>query len=169
MLYINLYKERTIKKKKMKKAPYFLLFIALTILSGCSSDDNIEPTGVNEIIVDEKAYNLSSANGSGITGTATFTRDSNENTTILIELNNTNTEEHPAYVRYNSAAEGGIIAITLEPCTCAVSTTVVTRLDDGTPIDFDKLLNLDGHVSIQESPENDDVIVATVDIGINGN
>ncbi len=154
---------------KMKKSPYLLVLIVIFILSSCSSDDNIEPTGINEIIVDEKAYNLTSVNGSGITGTATFTRDSNENTTILIELNNTNTEEHPAYVRFNSAAEGGPIAITLEPCTCAVSTTVVTQMDDGTQIDFDKLLNLDGHVSIQESIANPDVLVAIVDIGINAN
>ena len=153
----------------MKKAPYFLLFIALTILSSCGKDDNIEPTGVNEIIVDQKDYSLISANNSGITGKATFTRDSNDNTTILIELTNTNTEEHPANVRFNSASEGGPVAITLEPCTCAVSTTVVTQLDDGTPIDFDKLLNLDGHVSIQESSANPGVVVATADIGINGN
>ena len=154
---------------KMKNAPYFLLFIALTILSSCGKDDNIEPTGVNEIIVDQIEYNLTTMNDSGITGKATFTRDSNENTTILIELNNTNTDEHPAEVRFNSAAEGGPIAITLEPCTCAVSTTVVTQLDDGTPIDFDKLLNLDGHVSILDSPANRDMVVATADIGINAN
>ncbi|MDB4270728.1 hypothetical protein N9896_01410 [bacterium] len=153
----------------MKKAPYFLLFIALTILSSCGKDDNIEPTGVNEIIVDQIEYNLTTMNDSGITGKATFTRDSNENTTILIELNNTNTDEHPAEVRFNSAAEGGPIAITLEPCTCAISTTVVKQLDDGTPIDFDKLLNLDGHVSILDSPANRDLVVATADIGINAN
>ena len=153
----------------MRKAPYFLLFIALAILSSCGKDDNIEPTGVNEIIVDELAYTLTSANGSGLTGTATLTRDSNDNTTILIQLDNTNTEEHPSYVRFNSAAEGGPIAITLEPCTCAVSTTVVTQLDDGTPIDFDKLLNLDGHVSIQDNPANPDLVVAIADIGINAN
>ncbi|WP_026348468.1 hypothetical protein [Eudoraea adriatica] len=108
-------------------------------------------------------------NASGITGTASFTRDSNDNTTILIELTNTNTDEHPANIRFNTAAEGGPIAITLEPCTRAVSTTVVTQLDDGTPIDFDKLLNLDGHVSKQESSANPDVVVAIADIGINAN
>lgn len=139
----------------------------MALLSSCGGDD-IEPTGVNEIIVDQIEYNLIAVNNSGITGKATFTRDSNDNTTILIELVNTNTDEHPAYVNFNSAAEGGPIAITLEPCTCAVSTTVVTQLDDGTPIDFDKLLNLDGHVSILNSPSNDEII-ALVDIGINAN
>ena len=140
----------------------------MALLSGCSGDD-IEPTGVNEIIVDQIDYNLIAVNNSGITGKATLTRDSNDNTTILIELVNTNTDEHPAYVNFNSAAEGGPIAITLEPCTCAVSTTVVTQLDDGTPIDFDKLLNLDGHVSIQESVANPDLLVSIADIGINAN
>jgi len=153
----------------MKNVPYFLMLFTMVLLTSCSSDDNVEPAAVNEIIVDEQAYNLTAVNGSGITGTATFTRDSNENTTILIELTNTNTEEHPAYVRFNNAVEGGPIAITLEPCTCAVSTTVVTQLDDGTPIDFDKLLNLDGHVSIQESVANPDFLVSTADIGINAN
>ncbi|MGB5269683.1 MAG: hypothetical protein WBN52_04185 [Eudoraea sp.] len=153
----------------MRKALYLLLFVTLTALTSCGSDDSIEPTGINEIIVDELSYNLVSANGSGITGTATLTRDSNDNTTILIQLDNTNTEEHPAYVRLNSAAEGGPNLITLEPCTCAVSTTVVTQLNDGTPIDFDKLLNLDGHVSIQDSPANPDLVVAMADIGTNAN
>ncbi|MGB5226760.1 MAG: hypothetical protein WBN55_00750 [Eudoraea sp.] len=151
----------------MKNAPFLLTIFVMALLSSCSGDD-IEPTGVNEIIVDQIDYNLIAVNNSGITGKATFTRDSNDNTTILIELVNTNTDEHPAYVNFNSAAEGGPKAITLEPCTCAVSTTVVTQLDDGTPIDFDKLLNLDGHVSIQNSPSNDEII-AVVDIGINAN
>ena len=75
----------------MKKAPTFLIFIALALLVSCDKNDNIEPTGVNEIIVDQIDYQLSSVNASGITGTASFTRDSNDNTTILIELTNTNT------------------------------------------------------------------------------
>jgi len=152
----------------MKNAPFLLIIFAMALISGCSGDD-IEPTGVNEIIVDQMDYQLSPVNASGITGTASFTRDSNDNTTILIELNNATTNEHPANIRYNTTAEGGPIAITLEPCTCAVSTTVVTQLDDGTPIDFDKLLNMDGHVSIQESSANPDVVVANADIGANAN
>ena len=47
----------------MKKALYLLLFVALTVLSSCGSDDNIEPTGINEIIVDEQVYNLMAVNG----------------------------------------------------------------------------------------------------------
>lgn len=152
----------------MKIAPFFFLFSTLILLSSCGSDDSIEPTGINEIIVDQIDYSLSAVNGSGITGKATLTRDSNDNTTILIELENTTTKEHPAFVRFGSAAEGGsTVAITLEVCECAVGTTVVTRLDDGTPVDFDKLLNLDGHVSIGESSANPNVVVAATDIGTN--
>jgi hypothetical protein len=42
-------------------------------------------------------------------------------------------------------------------------------LDDGTPIDFDGLLVLDGHVSIKESPTESDAVVATANIGLNAN
>jgi len=154
----------------MKNAPYLLMLFAIVLFTNCSGDDSIEPTGINEIIVDQIDYSLSAVNGSGITGKATLTRDSNDNTTILIELENTTTKEHPAFVRFGSAAEGGnTVAITLEVCECAVGTTVVTRLDDGTPVDFDKLLNLDGHVSIGESSANPNMVVAATDIGTNAN
>ena len=63
----------------MKNAPFLLILFVMALLSGCSGDD-IEPTGVNEIIVDQIDYNLIAVNNSGITGKATFTRDSNDNT-----------------------------------------------------------------------------------------
>jgi len=153
----------------MKKAPFLVLLLMLFFLSSCGSDDNIEPAAVNEIIIDQVEYQLTAINNSGVTGVATFTRDSNFNTTILIRLNNTTTDEHPAYIRFNSASEGGEVAITLTVCTCAEGTTIVTKLDDGTPIDFDGLIKLDGHVSIQESSANPDVVIAVADIGSNAN
>ncbi len=153
----------------MKKAPFLILSLVLFFLSSCGSEDNIEPAGINEIIIDQIEYQLTAINDSEVTGVATFTRDSNYNTTILIKLDNTTTDEHPAYIRFNSASEGGEVAITLTVCTCAEGTTVVTKLDDGTPIDFDGLLKLDGHVSIQASSENPDVVIALADIGSNAN
>ncbi len=174
---------------KMKITPYFLMCFSVLLFISCSKSDDapvtpdavdpIEeeidpepeevPDSVNEVIIDMIEYSLVPANGSGITGKATFTRDSNDNTTIIIELENTTTEEHPAYIRFNSAEEGGIVAITLTVCECSIGTTVVTQLDDGTPIDFDGLLVLDGHVSIKESPTESDAVVATANIGLNAN
>ncbi len=154
----------------MKNLQILSSLVFLTIFSGCSKDDpEAKPVAVNEVIVSQKQYQLNPVNASGITGTVTFTKDGNNNTTILVELENTNTEEHPAYIRYNSASEGGPKAITLTVCTCSIGTTVVTKLDSGTPIDFEGLLKLDGHVSIQGDGIDPDVIVATADIGINAN
>lgn len=147
----------------MKRSSLLILVCLTVIISGCSKDD------VSAVILQSKEYKITSANGSGITGTATFTEDSNGQTSILIELDNTDTETHPAYIRYNSANEGGPVAITLKACTCSVGTTIVTKLDDGTPIDYDGLLKLDGHISISDGPESIKLIVATANIGSNGN
>src|SRR5690606_7720552 len=133
----------------------------VALISGCSKDD------VNTVILRSTEYQLTSANGSGITGKATFTEDNNGTTSILIELDNTDTETHPSYIRFNGDSEGGPVAITLKACTCSVGTTVVTKLDDGTPINYDGLLKLDGHISIHESRNQMDLIVATANIGRN--
>ena len=50
----------------MKNAPFLLIVFVIALLSSCSGDD-IEPTGINEIIVDQIDYNLTAMNGSGIT------------------------------------------------------------------------------------------------------
>tara|TARA_R110002167_G_scaffold212980_4_gene417655 strand:+ start:879 stop:1343 length:465 start_codon:yes stop_codon:yes gene_type:complete len=154
----------------MKNAPYFVIMLVLALFPSCSKDEAAAPPAkVNEVIVNSKAYTLTAVNGSSVAGTATFTKDSNNNTTILIEMESTNTAEHPAYIRFNSAAEGGTVAITLTVCTCTTGTTVVTKLDDGTPINFEGLLKLDGHISIHDSSTNLGLIIATADIGSNGN
>ena len=133
------------------------------MLSSCKKDN------VDTVILQSKVYQLIATTESNITGTATFTEDSNGSTFILIELEGSNTTEHPAFIRFNNAEEGGTVAITLTECTCSVSETLVTKLDGGTSIDFDGLLKLDGHITIHESPEDIDTIVSTVNIGINEN
>jgi hypothetical protein len=146
----------------MKKRPFILTIFALTMLLGCSKDD------VNTVILRSVEYQLSSVDGSGVTGKATFTEDSNRTTEILIELTGTSTKIHPAYLHYNTAAEGGPIALTLKVCECSVGHTVVSKLDDGTPISYDGLLKLDGHIAIHKSPTEVGTIVAAANVGANG-
>jgi hypothetical protein len=146
----------------MKRRPFFLSLFALTMLLGCSKDD------VNTVILRSVEYQLSSVDGSGVTGTATFTEDSNKTTEVLIELTGTTTSVHPAFLRYNASAEGGPVALTLKSCECSVGHTVVSKLDDGTPISYDGLLKLDGHIAIHKSPTEMGTIVATANIGANG-
>ncbi|MCP4976539.1 MAG: hypothetical protein GY931_10295, partial [Maribacter sp.] len=75
------------------------------------------------------------------------------------------TSTNPAYIRYNSAAEGGNIALSLEACTCSVSNTTITKPDNANPITYEGLLSLNGHVTILDG----DQIIAVADIGSNAN
>ncbi len=150
----------------MKKSSSLLLLLAVVlVLGGCKKDNDTED--IDDGILQSKVYQLQAMTGSSITGTATFTEDIDGKTTVLIQLEGSNTTEHPAFIRYNTASEGGAIAITLKECTCSVSETVVSKLDDGQSINFDGLLELDGHISIHESPEDLETIVSVANIGVN--
>ncbi|MFC4096743.1 hypothetical protein [Euzebyella saccharophila] len=151
----------------MNYIPNFLRFsfVFLFLLASCSNDD--DANSEKSEIVDSIEYPLVALNDSGVTGKVTFTRDTEDTTEVLIELEGSSTEAHPAFIRINSGAEGGSVALTLHECTCKVSHTVVTELDNGTAIDFDGLLKFNGHVSISSSDEELDVIVAYANIGYN--
>ncbi|WP_343486270.1 hypothetical protein [Allomuricauda sp. d1] len=147
----------------MKSSPYSLMALVLLVFIGCKSDD------IDSVILQSTEYRLNAVNGSGITGTATFTQDSNGSTEVLIQLDDgSSTAIHPAFIRFNNANEGGAVALTLEACECAVSRTAVTELDTGTAISYDDLLTLDGHISIHESP-TDMTVISVADIGANAN
>ena len=145
------------------KSPLIPCFLVLALLfTSCKKDE------VETVVLQETVYQLTTLNMSGVGGTATFTENSDGTTFILIELEGTNTEEHPAFIRYNTFEEGGAKAITLKDCTCLISETVVTKLDGGTSINYDGLLKFDGHVAILASKE-DDTVVAVANIGRNAN
>ena len=146
----------------MKRSLLPLVLTLTLVFTGCKKDD------VDTVVLQETVYQLTTLNDSGVSGTATFTENSDGTTYILIELVGSNTAEHPAYIRYNTFAEGGANAITLKDCTCLISETVVTKLDGGTAINYDGLLKFNGHVSILAS-KSDDTVVAVADIGRNAN
>src|SRR5690606_24186774 len=89
--------------------------------------------------------------------------------TVEIALNNISEGIHPAHIHFDSAAEGGSIAITLEPIdgTTGMSTTQVSSLDNNTSIDYESLISFDGHINIHESADNLDVLITQGDIGNN--
>ncbi|MFK5974589.1 MAG: hypothetical protein QM485_15085 [Flavobacteriaceae bacterium] len=147
----------------MRSSLYTVVLLAFLIFSSCKKDD------VDTVILRSTEYQLSNVGGSGVTGTATFTEDSNGTTEVLIELEGSSTAENPAFIRFNSASEGGSIALTLKSCECSVSHTVVSKLDDGTTISYDGLLKLDGHVSIHGGENNSEIIVSVTNIGANAN
>jgi hypothetical protein len=111
-------------------------------------------------------YELFSANGSGVTGVASFIPNDDGSTTIYIELQNASREIHPATLNFGSLDDQGTVAVSLNECLCAISETIVTELNDGQPITFVELMTFDGHLNIYES-QTDGTIIANANIGSN--
>lgn len=148
---------------KMKGSTFFLFLLTAVLMTSCSKDEE------NTEILNSTEYQLMAVDGSGVTGKATFTKDSNGTTEVLIKLNGSSTSVNPAFIRFNSAAEGGPVALTLTSCECSEGHTVVSKLDNGNSISYEGLLQLDGHISIHKSPNDLDTIVAVANIGANAN
>ncbi len=146
----------------MKSSPFFITTLALILTtSSCKEDD------ISSVILQSIEYRLEAVGPNGITGTVTFTEDTDGKTEVLVELDDgSSVAVHPAYIRFNSLDEGGEVALTLNPCECQISRTTVSRLDVGTPISYDGLVILDGHVSIHNSPD-DYTVISAANIGLN--
>ncbi|MBC2840029.1 hypothetical protein [Robiginitalea sp. SC105] len=156
---------------KINLPHYLMICLFCSVMVGCSKGEDADVNNSNPDPdpdpVESVVYDLTSANDSGVTGTATLIRNSNGTSTILIELENALEGLHPAAVHENSVSEGGPIAITLNDCECQVSETVITQLDDGTSISFDELMVFDGHLLIYQSEQSMDRVIARANIGSN--
>lgn len=136
--------------------------VIMLLFLGCNKDDVAEA-----VILQSVEYSIYDISNSGISGKATFTQEDNGSTHVLIELEGAYTSENPAYIRFNSAAEGGTVAITLHTCECAISNTTITKLDNGSPITYEGLIRLNGHITIHSGVGTQAPIVAVADIGSN--
>lgn len=154
----------------MKNFKHFYLLLSVLVISGCSSDDEAmvdpapQPTG------NVMTYELSSVAVPEISGVATFIENDDNSVTVELDLENTPSGgEHPAHIHFNSAAEGGDIAISLAPVdgSTGFSTITFSAEDDGTPITYDQVLEYDGYINVHLSADDLGTIVAQGDIGQN--
>ena len=145
----------------MKRIPLLLLLVSVLLTTGCGKDD------INVVILQSVEYAIVPVNGSNVSGKATFTEDTSGKTEVLIELNGTSTAVYPAFIRFNTASEGGPVALTLTACECNVSHTVVTKLDNGNKISYEDLALLNGPLSIHLSNTELETVVAVANVGSN--
>jgi len=166
----------------MKNFIYLFMTVAAFTLGSCSKeDDSTEPTGadddidvvddtddIGELTGESETFNLQSVLDPDISGTVTFKEHESGATTIEIKLEGTSAGTYPAHIHRESTAEHGALAITLNDVDrdTGVSTTVVSGLDNGTPIDYNALIAYDGYVSVYRTTDFDGHI-AKADIGIN--
>ncbi|HSI69799.1 MAG TPA: CHRD domain-containing protein, partial [Gillisia sp.] len=154
----------------MKNFNFFYLLFSMLVITGCSSDDDLptemepQPTG------NVTTYDLSSVAVPGIMGTATFIENDDNSVTVELDIQNTpDGGSHPAHIHYNTAAEGGDIAISLAPVdgSTGFSSITFTAEDDGTPVTYDQLMDYDGYINVHLSADELGTIVAQGDIGQN--
>jgi hypothetical protein len=122
------------------------------------------------VVLDSKTYSLGSVAVPDISGSATFSNNDDGSITIDLALQNSPAGgQHPAHIHFNTAAEGGGIALTLGVVDgdTGESSVTVTTLDDGTPITYDQLLNFDGYINVHLSADDLSTLVAQGDIGQN--
>lgn len=152
--------------KKYMKLLMTLLMIAVSgiYFSACDDDDGPSLSGENEV------YTLNSVSNPGISGTVTFAKRSDNKTVITIQLSGTQSgNSHPAHIHFDNAATTGGIAIDLEPINGGTgkSETVIDKLNDGSTISYESLIDFDGYVNVHSSTTDLATLVAQGDIGEN--
>ncbi len=150
----------------LKQINVFIALMGFVTLMSCNDDEgeDIMPTE------NSKDYALGSVVDPGISGSATFTELSDGTVEIILDLSGTpDGGMHPAHIHANTAVEGGDIVLTLNEVdgSTGMSTTVVSVLNDGTPISFTELLAFDGYINVHLSATEISTIVAQGDIGQN--
>lgn len=137
---------------------------AALILNSCDDDDDDAPGAM------ETSYNLNTLDGSGVSGTVTFRKIDAASTLVIIQLTGTKAgDSHPAHIHANAAAMGGPIVVDFNPVDGASgrSETTLTRLNDGTPINYEGLIAYNGHVNVHKSVAEISIMIAQGNIGAN--
>jgi hypothetical protein len=155
--------------KKLYQLVIMLTGIAsILVLNSCVDEQS--PADALELIGNDRTYPLNPVDGSGISGNVVFEEGESGYTKVTINLSGTpNGGAHPAHIHFNSASEGGGIAISLEPVNgnTGTSVTLVNQMDDGTFIDFQTLSALEGYVNVHLAYGDLETVVAQGDIGGN--
>lgn len=148
--------------KNLKKNA-LVLFIGLVLATSCDNDDDA-------FVGQKKVFELSSKAVPSISGTATFIENQDKSTTVQLQLTGTpDGGMHPAHIHLNTAVEGGAIAVTLGVVngTTGFSTITFSKLDNGTALNFNQLLDFNGYINVHLSATELSTIVAQGDIGQN--
>ncbi|MBZ9779579.1 CHRD domain-containing protein [Psychroflexus sp. CAK8W] len=153
----------------MKRLKNFtLLFILGLLVASCDNDDSLNP--VTDPVLDNIRYDLDERSESGVSGDAVFNEQADGSVQLILEVEGTSAGNmHPAHIHMNSAVEGGSIIVSLEPVDgeTGLSITTFTSLDDGTPISFEDISELDAYINVHLSANDLGTIVAQGDIGQN--
>ena len=154
-------------QKRFNLFKFCSLVLGLALVFSCSNDEpNPDLPLTGEVVIIE----LNSAINSSVSGSATFEQREDNSTLITLRISGTKTGViFPSSIHFNSIAEGGDLAISLTDIdgTTGKSTTIVTKLNNGSPVSYNHLLDFDGHIMILDSSGNTTNPLIQEDIGQN--
>lgn len=142
------------------------LVLSTAVFTACDNEDDPGP----QLTGNTKEYTLKPVSNAAISGTVTFAERDDDQVVITIELTGTQSGSmHPAHIHANSAAAGGGIVLDLEDVDGAdgKSETIVSMLNDGTPLTYNDLLDFDGYLNVHLSAADLGTLIAQGDIGAN--
>ena len=152
----------------MKILKTTLLALPLLFAIGCDDDEGMNEPMITPVA--SKTYVLNAVSNPSISGDATVIKNSDNTITVELDLDGTPSGgSHPAHIHFNTAAEGGGIAVSLTAVdgSTGMSSTTFTTLDDGTSISYEQLLDFDGYINVHASANDLSTLVAQGDIGQN--
>jgi hypothetical protein len=127
--------------------------------------------GQNDLTDVSKVYALGSVAAAGIDGTATFYKRVNGEALAIVRLKNIIAGgSHPGHIHTKTAVEGdGEIAFTFKLVNgdTGISTTNVSKLNDGTAFGYEQVITYNGYINFHKSATELNVLVAQGDIGQN--
>ncbi|TYB77212.1 CHRD domain-containing protein [Bizionia myxarmorum] len=145
----------------------FTIICSFLIMTNCSSDDNITRLETSLI---STTYTLNPVTDPSVIGDARIIKNEDASITVNIKLSGTLPgQSNPASLRLNTAAEGGVTAISLTAIngTTGRSTTTFTTFDNGTYVTYEDLLSFDGYIDVRLDSSNPATLLAQGDIGQN--
>lgn len=132
--------------------------------------------GENSLTGESVSYDLSEADITGVSGTATFEERENGETLVTIMLEGTEEgNSHPAHIHSGSVEDApGAIIITFNPVNGSTGLSVTniavtddSEEEDGEAITYEDLIDFDGYINVHESEDSLEILAAQGNIGAN--
>ncbi len=155
-------------KKMIKKFSKLAILLVLGgfVISSCDNNDD-DPNPPIGVTGRSETFTLSAVGISAVSGTAKFEELTDKSTRITLSLNG-GVGNHPAHIHINTAAEGGGIAIDLTDVDASGnSVTDVVKMNDGTSITYDQLIEFNGYINVHKSASELGILIAQGDVGKN--
>lgn len=149
----------------------FLLLIPFFLIS-CSDNNSVDADLTGQAV----NFELIPGNvqGNQTTGTLIISERNDGSAQIDIELQNIiKNANHPVHLHFGSLNDDESIATILNPVIeengVGKSSTILTALEDGTPLQYDQLMSFDGSIRIhfEASGPLEDEVMGSTNIGVN--